>query len=90
MLKGTITKTFTLKNPEEELIISRSNNFILYKKKSLEIKSKLNLATCRSKFYGKGQVELICTEKGIIFDSEIKEVIQFTNDDRAEELILTL
>ena len=79
-----------LKNQDEELIISRSNNFILYKKKSLEIKNKLNLATCRSKFYGTGQVELVCTEKGIIFDSEIKEVVQFSNDDRAEELILAL
>jgi len=35
MLKGTIKKTFPLKNSEEELIRSVSDNFVLYNKKSL-------------------------------------------------------
>ena len=35
MLKGTVTKNFPLKNPDEELVRTVSGNFVLYHKKTL-------------------------------------------------------
>jgi hypothetical protein len=90
MLKGTIKKQFLLKNNDEELVKSVSDNLVLYNKKTLEVKNQMRIANTKGEFGGNGQVLLLETVKGIIVDSENTQTIIFSSDDRAEELILSL
>lgn len=83
LLKGTITKVFPLKNPEEDLVRTVSNNFVLYNKKTLEIRNKMAIANTGGEFQGQGIVMLTEKQKGIIFDSENTQVLTFTSNDRA-------
>lgn len=59
LLKGAIKKSFFLKNTDEELIRTVSDNFVLYHKKSLEIKQCLNASNTKASYIGKGKVQLL-------------------------------
>ena len=58
LLKGTIVKSFPLKNEEEQLIKTISGNLLHYNKKSLEIKCKMKLVNVKGEFEGNGCVYL--------------------------------
>lgn len=90
LLKGTITKVFPLKNPEEDLVRTVSGNLVIYNKKTLEVRNKLAISNTMAEFQGKGRVLLTEKVKGIIFDSTNSETVVFANDDRAEEVMVYL
>ena len=90
VLKGTIKKVFALRNTDEELVQSVSNNYVLYNKKTLEIKNKLAGVNTKAEFKGLGQVALVEKVKGIIFDSENTQIVKFETNDRAEELVMSV
>lgn len=68
-MKGTIIKSFPLRNPEEELVKTVSGNLVHYNKKTLEVKYRMRIANTKGHFEGNGSVTLLETLKGIIFDS---------------------
>jgi hypothetical protein len=89
-LKGTIAKSFPLKNPDEDLVKTVSGNLVHYNKRTLDVKYKAKMANTTAKFEGYGCVSLKEVVKGIIFDSENVERVYFKDDNRAEELVLFL
>ena len=50
----------------------------------------MRVCNTKAHFIGKGMVEMIENRKGIIFDSEEKLIVTFENNDRAEELVMSL
>lgn len=90
LLKGTITKVFPLKNPEEDLVRTASGNLVIYNKKTLEVRNKLAIESTMAEFRGQGRVELTEKIKGIIFDSTNSETVVFGSEDRAEEVMIYL
>ncbi len=50
LLKGTITKVFPLKNPEEDLVRTVSGNLVIYNKKTLEVRNKLAISNKMAEF----------------------------------------
>ena len=90
LLRGTLSKSFQLKNKEEELINTISGNLVLYNRVKIEFKEKFVVKNLSAQIVGDGVVQFDEVLKGIIFDSSKTVRITFKDEDRAEELICFL
>ena len=90
LLRGTLSKSFQLKNKDEELINTISGNLVLYNKIKIEFKDKFVVKNLSAQIIGDGIVQFDEVVKGIIFDSNKSARITLKDEDRAEELICFL
>ena len=90
LLRGTLSKSFQLKNKDEELINTISGNLVVYKKSKVEFKEKFVVKNLSAQIIGEGVVQFDEVIKGIFFDSNKTVRVAFRDQDRAEELICFL
>lgn len=55
-LKGTIVKSFPLKNPDEDLVKTVSGNLLHYNRRTLDVKFRAKIANTTAQFEGRGCV----------------------------------
>lgn len=90
LLRGTLSKSFQLKNKEEELINTISGNLVWYNKLKVEFKDKFVIKNLSAQIVGDGVVQFDEIIKGIFFDNNRTVRLAFKDEDRAEELICYL
>ena len=84
LLKGTLSKSFQLKNKNEELINTISGNLVLYNKNTVEFKDKFIVKNLSAQIVGDGVIQFDEVIKGFIFDDHKTVRINFKDEDGAE------